>query len=588
MAMKKLWLTQIDKAYRSDDAVIGPWCFEGNETIDPDWFNQEFSNPFETENDLILASKQSLALFEKMAKELTPILNKTHSVEHSYIFWRHILAGWLSFLIHVSWVRYRHITQFIEQNKGAEFQVNIAPVAYEWPFLTAHDLIKNAPLPDFDYWLSSFMVDKLSPKGWILKDVTHYNPDIAISKYEYEDTIPLDSPRDYVRYPVRKVLYKYLKNGRFGNVYGTTWKERLLLSTYLALKPRIKAFEKPLYQKELISGYNPNDYFPEDYIGILRSLMTALIPESLKGDFGKYYLKSAAKKYKSGKIRVGTPDVYREVEKIETALAVEHGELVLQTQHGSWYGMVACSTVPQAAEYGLYGFMTWGWDKHDDLAGNFIPAPAPMLSKSGRSYNKTSDAVLFVNNKTYTRSSRLEGQPMPAQTVQDRADKVRFLESLSCDVRDNILYRPHMHHSFGIDDEGFIRKKFPDLNFLLGPSMNNDMLHCKLFVANHYSTGFHIAMVANIPSVCFWPRGIIPIAQSALPEHNALVDQNIIFDDPIKAAEHINSIWPSLDAWWFSDTVQCARENWCKKFSYTDENYLKKWTSILSKIGHSL
>ena len=588
MTLQKLWLSQIDETFTSEDAIIGPWCFEGNEAIDKDLWQRDFSNPFDNADSVTTAAKHALALFEDIVAIKTEEFNQTHKLDHSYYFWRHVSAGWLLFLIHTSWVRYSHIKAFIQQHAGEKFKVNVTPKEHNWNLLVTHDLVKNAPSPDFDFWLSSFIVGALAPNGWELNTVQDFKPQTLLSNYKYKANIPLSNLRDYLRYPLRLLLYWVLRHSRFGSVYGMGWKERLYLSLYLSLKPAVKNPIKPLVQKKMIEGYNASSYFPQEYLNILQTLIEKTCPHSLMEGFSDYYAKASNKNYKAGKIRVISPDIFREVEKIENALAVENNEIVLQTQHGSWYGMVSCPTVSQPSEYGFYGFLTWGWDSQDDISGNFIPTPSPMLAPHIGSYQQRNNHLLFVNNKTYTRSSRLEGQPMPSQTIRDRQLKLDFINQLRSDIQKDLYYRPHMHHSFGLDDTHFVKEHCPQVQMLLAPSVNDTMMSYKLFVANHYSTGFHIAMAAGMPCVCFWPKDIIPIAKSAMPEHQALMDNKIIFDDPIKAADHINTIWNDIDSWWQSDEVKKARNNWCQKFSYTNQNYMKQWRSILSKVGHDL
>lgn len=582
----RLWIEQIDNSFAPGDETIGPWCFEGREAIVPDWYLRPFENPFEDKNKLITDSKQACILFDSMAKKMAPLLNREHGLDHSPAFWRHILTGWLLFLIHLSWARYAHIKMFIKNNTNKKFSVRLAPPDYKWPFAIAHDLVKNAPLPDFDFWLSSLIIDEISPKNWDIQTIENFTPDMEFSNYSYSTHLPLETLRDKIRYPFRKILFSYLKTSRFGNVYGTTWKEQLILSILLNLKPRVHKPRKPLHQNTLLPEASSNGYFPDEYLRILNRLTDKTIPASLGSGFSKYYQTAAKNKFTAGKVRVGTPDIFREVEKIETALAAEKGELVLQTQHGSWYGMIACPTVAQAAEYSLYGFLSWGWNKHDNFNGHFIPAPSPMLSGYAGKYAPSTENLLFVNNKTYTRSSRLEGQPMPAQTVRDRQDKMTFLQTLQPDIRKTLLYRPHMHHNCGIDDQSFIKKHFPDLRFLLDKSMDRELLRCKLFVANHYSTGFHIAMAADIPSICFWQPNVAPVAQTAIKEHALLQDCRIVFNTPEEAARHINNIWPSVKEWWYSDKVRKARAIWCEKHARTDKAYLKQWIKILLTTGN--
>ena len=53
---------------------------------------------------------------------------------------------------------------------------------------------------------------------------------------------------------------------------------------------------------------------------------------------------------------------------------------------------------------------------------------------------------------------------------------------------------------------------------------------------------------------------------------------NIFFDDSKKAAKKLNSIWNNIDEWWHNKELQEVRINFCKKYSYLNNNLINEIT----------
>ena len=51
-----------------------------------------------------------------------------------------------------------------------------------------------------------------------------------------------------------------------------------------------------------------------------------------------------------------------------------------------------------------------------------------------------------------------------------------------------------------------------------------------------------------------------------------LKENNIIFDNPKDAANHINNIWKDIDEWWLKEDVINARNMFLKEFNLPPKN----------------
>ena len=73
-----------------------------------------------------------------------------------------------------------------------------------------------------------------------------------------------------------------------------------------------------------------------------------------------------------------------------------------------------------------------------------------------------------------------------------------------------------------------------------------------------------------------------PIRDFAKNEIENLYDNKLIFDDSVKAAIFVNSIWSNhIDTWWSNKATQFAIKRFCKIFAKENLNILGDLKKIL-------
>ena len=107
---------------------------------------------------------------------------------------------------------------------------------------------------------------------------------------------------------------------------------------------------------------------------------------------------------------------------------------------------------------------------------------------------------------------------------------------------------------------------------------------CKLYVPNHYGTTLHVALAANIPTVCYWDNDYPPMTEIARPYFDRLKEAKILFDNHRDAASHINDIWDDIDSWWQNPELQAIRQNWCKIYARTSPFWVLNWIKALAAL----
>ncbi|MBK9444589.1 MAG: hypothetical protein IPO00_00005 [Betaproteobacteria bacterium] len=116
------------------------------------------------------------------------------------------------------------------------------------------------------------------------------------------------------------------------------------------------------------------------------------------------------------------------------------------------------------------------------------------------------------------------------------------------------------------------RKAYPDVE--IDPSttpIEGRLRAARLFVYTYNSTGYLETLARNIPTVVFWNPEHWELREAAKPYFVLLKEAGIYHSDPIAAANHVNAIWDSVDAWWYSDRVQAARKAFCEAYARSSQ-----------------
>jgi putative transferase (TIGR04331 family) len=98
-----------------------------------------------------------------------------------------------------------------------------------------------------------------------------------------------------------------------------------------------------------------------------------------------------------------------------------------------------------------------------------------------------------------------------------------------------------------------------------------------------YQAAFLEALTINVPSVFYWDHDIFLMRTKAEPYFQALRDAEILYKDPVSAAEKVKEIFDNPGEWWLSDKVQNARMKFCDRFAYARKDWLDVWVRELRK-----
>jgi putative transferase (TIGR04331 family) len=170
---------------------------------------------------------------------------------------------------------------------------------------------------------------------------------------------------------------------------------------------------------------------------------------------------------------------------------------------------------------------------------------------------------------------------MNIQVLYHFNDSIKLYDLLNKKIQDNFVVRPYSEMGWET------KKRYEEI---LGkekvvPGHNESFYlfirKSKLVICSYPQTTFTEAMVSGKPCILFYN----PIYNETVKEANELInlmiEANIIFTCPYKAAEHINKIWDNIEEWWMSKEVNYARQKFYLMALNSDKSFLHSWYRFL-------
>jgi putative transferase (TIGR04331 family) len=561
---RNLYLRRVDKNFvPGHDIVTDLWCLDGSDNQAVDFSQVNISSPFKSVGEYIEAGEKAKQLATCFADRLGQEFNKSYATRYSQRFWFTVLIYWVYELTQLSWSRYKLLHEIVEQNSDDQLCASVWLEDKNWNFENASSFANTVlSNDDFHWWVDSQILSALAPKNC---EFIHELPDT--------DIVPsirtnLSEPKGSLISLCSQWLKRYFG---FTNVTGAYFSV-VWLAIFKTLLPA-RRFVAP---DRLSPEQDITNKFPKAYVTVLEKLLRLTIPKTFSDNFLPRAAKFEATRFRPGHLRFGTLDWKNDDERLVFALAQEHGERIMQFQHGGSYGTALAHPTPSLIEYSQDYFATWGWRGHSKYEGHFVPLPSPWLSRHANRHNTKNDTLILVGTHIPLRLQRLAPTVQPFQAIDYLNGKERFVKHLDPAPWNCLRYRPYRRAIKSFDDVSYFKTR--GIKFeTIDANFEEALLQCKLLVLDHDSTTLNFALAANIPTVCFINPKMFPICEQAKSAFQSLYDQGILFPDAAAAANHINTVWNDINAWWKSEPVQQARKNWVNQYALNSRFWWFEW-----------
>lgn len=555
MDKKRLILGRIPDDFDDNrDVILGAWSLVPKG--EPKFVSRTFKGAKKNKQDFKDLEKELVSIFWPMLEELSIKMNRENNTDYSIEFWRMMLAPYLVCILEIILERKFIIEKFIEENQE-NFKVDILNLE-RISFDHTHDFLKNGyENIDYHHYIISKIFENLYPNFFQL------NP---IQKKFVKSELNYD--RSSLKFRIKFFLKNLLA---ISGVYGLSFSDSIKLS--LKVKREIKRKEP----QKLKYDYKEVDQWIKDFI-------IEGIPKCFY-DLRSITRFSLSPSYKY-KIITGSYLYTEEEQKLSLAKYVEKGGEVIPVQHGSNFGALHSFTWIYLNEYQYPKFITWGWDKHEDYDGVFVPCPSPLISNLAKARKNVQEThkVYLVGTKMTPFTDLLSSIPNGLDFIEYREEKLTFFKNLSPKLSSGSAYRSYLDLQTTFEDKKYVINHINGLETADG-DFTQRMTEARLVICDHPGTTFHLTMGANIPTIGFWNRKDWLYTDEFLQALIPLKKVGIMHDDARSASEFINSLKEDIDGWWKKDDVQTAVHNWNQSYAKGAENYLNIWKQKLEVLN---
>lgn len=540
--------------------AAGPWCFQDQEAIFPD-FEKRFTfapEPLARPGALAPACRAAQSLCMKLIDMTAELLTRDAALLPK-TYWQILLAPWLMDLASQIVDRSLRCQAMLELWREEQLGVAVLPANCEFNFEDEQDFTLRGSLGlDFNHWLFSLILQKNWPEKWQKIELAA----IAAKKRRGKSLL------------TRIARCSFVQESAFPRFRGMSLLESARFSR--ALNHKCKT---PDHSLNLDTAFS----YPEDLARIMLPDLAPLLKVCLPASIRNLAHKPIAPDKNAPKLKIAATASHEDAA-LRQRLAIWRcqGNRIGHIQHGGNYGQVETPCQAEVVEYSQDVFFTWGWRAQGQAKGNFVPMPAPQLASLADSWHRGRE-LIFIGTEMPLYGRRLDSHPTPLQYLEYRQAKADFFTALGAELQPHSLYRPYFSLPGTLEDAAWLMPKFPRLRLCEGPLLP-EMQGCRLLVIDHHGTSLLEAMAANIPVILYWKREYWPLS----PECDILLDllaaAGIWHATPEKAAEKAREVWDDPEAWQNSPQIQLCRKVFCQNQARTSPETASIWLKTLGEL----
>lgn len=318
-------------------------------------------------------------------------------------------------------------------------------------------------------------------------------------------------------------------------------------------------------REKIIKKYTTHD---NEELKCIKTLLVNSFPRSLLENFN-YFSRKILKYKVVNKIKyIITAQNFdtNEYFKYFAAYSVLNNCKIFYIQHGNQDGTNKFDLYENPAETSDV-FFTWGWKIRDN---NKILFNVKVSGQERNHLNKKlgTNLIFFLSQQPIRRNF------FDVKNIyyKQHFNEFIFIENISKNILKSTIIKEHPFNlSYESDDKSILESKIKKINHdikICGLyDLKKNLKKVKISVYSYDSTGFYEHLSLNKPVIAFWADCFDDLREEAIIYYKSLFDANIIFSNPVDAANHINKHWNNINDWWFSFKTQKAVNYFISKYS---------------------
>jgi putative transferase (TIGR04331 family) len=494
-------------------------------------------------------------LCSELLEDLTTYLNAMHNERSSAQTWKIRLGLWLHHFVDTVYERWLAVSDIEQQFPS--LSTELFPI----------DPQTICPKQSFDFYPIS---QSAQWNHWVTGEIAKFNKQIEVINstrtHQWQGGSPSDtydpSFKSQLRHSLRSSLLQIGLTSR--HILATTYlprKTELFLALRMKSLPTI--WSEPMVPRAQFNIKMRNSMdFPKtsdsSFNAFIRSIICSQVPRSMVEDYSALSRKANSGRFARTPRTIFTANLH--VTSDLFCIWMSHKQLqgsqILLGQHGGQYGQVAPPTRTEEHEIATTNrYFSWGWRTNDR---HIVPAPAmPLVNVSPSSPSVNSkNSLLLITDCT----SRYARRPWPISSDNDHYlnNLFRFVDSLPSDRRS--LLRVRLHHDHAKYDFSHSTRwldRFPHINLDSGQGpLSRLRSQARLIVCTSLGTSELEQLAANQPTLLLLNHDVHPVRTGEQAVFAELENSQVLFQDGLALAKHVQEIWNDVEAWWSSTLVQ--------------------------------
>ena len=170
--------------------------------------------------------------------------------------------------------------------------------------------------------------------------------------------------------------------------------------------------------------------------------------------------------------------------------------------------------------------------------------------------------------------------PISKQVLDYFEDQKQFFSYLPNSIAKDTVVRLYPHDYLWSQKERWANSFPESVIDNCNEDFNTALSNSRIVISGWNTTTYLESLAANIPTVIFWDSKYFELKDEAKEYFEQLEKVKIFHKNPHSAANHVQNIWENIDEWWNKPEVVEARDNFKRKYVFSDNRPLDKLAEV--------
>jgi putative transferase (TIGR04331 family) len=594
MVARTLVTTADERTWPKDKSepvlFLGEWCKRYSKKHVWERMDYEVADYHWDDRKKLFGDYQYLKeLYEDLLIELSKKLNQIHRTNHKVRYWRILVGMWLGYFNHILYDRW--------------FMLKYAFSAYDISRCYLLDRSDDSTVPnDMDQFIEMMVRDDWNESIYAELLKSCWNDELDLIVVKNNSTINIKNKATSNSVYIKKIIIFFVIRILDGyNRIFLNNNDSFFITSYIPRKNNIKLqiklrqFPKlwntksilPMAFQQGVRQWNlrKKERNMQQFDDIIRHFVVKQMPKIYHEGYKFLYNSSQSVRWPKNPKLIFTSNSYvvDELFKCWAAEKTEKGIPLVIGQHGGHFGTNKFSFFEDHQIDIADKWVSWGWN--DKKKSNILPLGNFSLKTKKLNYDKDGD-VLMVELNMPRYSYALYSCTVSRQWLDYFSDQVIFLQALPIEILKKVTLRMK-RTDYGWDMLERLKEKHLEVKIENGyTDIDDSMKKCRILISTYNATVFLNSLSYDIPTIMFWNPNHWELNKEADYYFDQLESVGVFHKTPESAAKHLTKIWNQVDEWWESGPVQRIKNEFCFKYSRTNNKLECNFKNMLMDVSN--